>query len=344
MDLPSLWFWIVGFLFLGYFVLDGFDFGVGMSLPFLGRDETSRRQIINTIGPVWDLNETWVIVAGACLFAAFPEWYATLFSGFYLPLLLILLALIVRGVSFEYRHQRDDLRWKRRFDLMIVIGSAVPAFLWGVAVANIVRGVPIDQDFEFTGTLLDLLNPYALLGGATTLLLFFTHGVTFVALKTDGPVHAGARRLAVRAGLVTLAVAAVFLGWTLADAWTGGAPAFPAALIAAGVAAVGVAGGVIASARDREGRAFAFGVAAVAGAVLTLWFSLFPNVMPSATDPAFSLTIHNASSTDYTLTIMSWAALIFLPLVLAYQGWTYWVFRKRVTRRHIETAAAAAAH
>ncbi|TQK20341.1 cytochrome bd-I ubiquinol oxidase subunit 2 apoprotein [Microbacterium sp. SLBN-154] len=344
MDLPSLWFWIVGFLFLGYFVLDGFDFGVGMSLPFLGRDETSRRQIINTIGPVWDLNETWVIVAGACLFAAFPEWYATLFSGFYLPLLLILLALIVRGVSFEYRHQRDDLRWKRRFDLMIVVGSAVPAFLWGVAVANIVRGVPIDQDFEFTGTLLDLLNPYALLGGATTLLLFFTHGVTFVALKTDGPVHVGARRLAVGAGIVTLAVAAVFLTWTLADAWSGGAPAFPAALIAAGVAAVCVLGGVIASARDREGRAFAFGVGAVAGAVLTLWFSLFPNVMPSSTDPAFSLTIQNASSTDYTLTIMSWAALIFLPLVLAYQGWTYWVFRKRVTRRHIETAGAAAAH
>ncbi|NYF17676.1 cytochrome d ubiquinol oxidase subunit II [Microbacterium sp. AK009] len=344
MDLPSLWFWIVGFLFLGYFVLDGFDFGVGMSLPFLGRDETSRRQIINTIGPVWDLNETWVIVAGACLFAAFPEWYATLFSGFYLPLLLILLALIVRGVSFEYRHQRDDLRWKRRFDLMIVVGSAVPAFLWGVAVANIVRGVPIDQDFEFTGTLLDLLNPYALLGGATTLLLFFTHGVTFVALKTDGPVHSGARRLAVRAGIVTLAVAAVFLTRTLADAWTGGAALFPAALIAALVAAVCVLGGVIASARDREGRAFAFGVGAVAGAVLTLWFSLFPNVMPSATDPAFSLTIQNASSTDYTLTIMSWAALIFLPLVLAYQGWTYWVFRKRVTRRHIETAAATAAH
>ena len=160
MDLATLWFFIVGVLFVGYFVLDGFDFGVGMSLPFLGKDEVSRRQVINTIGPVWDLNETWVIVAGACLFAAFPEWYATLFSGFYLPLLLILLALIARGVSFEYRHQRDDIRWKRRFDWMITIGSAVPALLWGVAVGNIVQGVPIDADKNFTGNLFTLLNPY----------------------------------------------------------------------------------------------------------------------------------------------------------------------------------------
>ncbi len=200
MDLAYLWFWIVGFLFVGYFVLDGFDFGVGMSLPFLGKDDISRRQIINTIGPVWDLNETWVIVAGACLFAAFPEWYATLFSGFYLALLLILLALILRGVSFEYRHQRDSLRWKKGFDAMIVIGSAVPALLWGVAFANIVQGVPLDADHEFTGSLLTLLNPYGLLGGLTTLLLFFTHGVYFVALKTDGQVHADARRLARRSG------------------------------------------------------------------------------------------------------------------------------------------------
>lgn len=342
MDLPLLWFWIVGFLFLGYFVLDGFDFGVGMSLPFLGRDETSRRQIINSIGPVWDLNETWVIVAGACLFAAFPEWYATLFSGFYLPLLLILLALIARGVSFEYRHQREGLQWKRRFDRMIVIGSAVPAFLWGVAVANIVQGVPLDRDFEFTGTLLTLLNPYALLGGLTTLLLFFTHGVTFVALKTDGEVHRDARRLAVRAGVATLAVAAVFIVWTLGKVWDAGAPLFGAVLFAAVIAAVALVASIAANARDREGWAFGFGALTVAGAVLMLWFALFPNVMPSTTDPAFSLTIENASSTDYTLTIMTWAAVIFLPLVLAYQGWTYWVFRKRVTRQHIETAGAAA--
>ena len=200
MDLAILWFGIVAFFFVGYFVLDGFDFGVGMSLPFLGRDDTDRRVLINTIGPVWDLNETWVIVGGAALFAAFPEWYATLFSGFYLALLLILLALIVRGVSFEYRHQRPAPAWKKWFDGMIVVGSAVPAFLWGVAFANIVQGVALDANHDYTGTLFDLLNGYALLGGLTTLLLFFTHGVVFVSLKTDGDIRERARRLATRVG------------------------------------------------------------------------------------------------------------------------------------------------
>ncbi len=206
MDLATLWFWIVALFFVGYFVLDGFDFGVGMSLPFLGKDDVSRRQVINTIGPVWDLNETWVIVAGACLFASFPEWYASLFSGFYLPLLLILLALILRGVSFEYRHQREDPRWKRRFDTMIVIGSAVPALLWGVAFGNIVQGVALDERHVFRGSVFDLLNPYGLLVGVTTLLLFFLHGLYFVALKTDGAVHERARRVARRAALPTILV------------------------------------------------------------------------------------------------------------------------------------------
>jgi len=340
MDLAYIWFFIVGILFVGYFVLDGFDFGVGMSLPFLGKDDIGRRQIINTIGPVWDLNETWVIVAGACLFAAFPEWYASLFSGFYLALLLILLALILRGVSFEYRHQRDSLRWKKGFDTLIVVGSAVPAFLWGVAVANIVQGVPLDADHEFTGSLLTLLNPYGLLGGLTTLLLFFTHGVFFVALKTDGQVRRDARALAAKSGIVTVLVAAVFLAWTVQNAVAAGAPAMVLVVACAGAAAVLLIASLVANRIDREGWAFGFGAATVAFAVLTLWLALFPNVMPSSTDPAGTLTIENASSTDYTLTIMTWAAVIFLPLVLLYQGWTYWVFRKRVTRSRIEQAAA----
>src|SRR5690606_6913634 len=169
MDLAFVWFWLIAFFFVGYFVLDGFDFGVGMALPFVRRDDVSRRQVINTIGPVWDLNETWLIVAGACLFASFPEWYASLFSGFYLALLLILITLILRGVSFEYRHQRKSEKWKRGFDRMIVIGSAAPAFLWGVAFANIVQGVPLDENHVMQGTLFTLLNPYGLLGGLTTL-------------------------------------------------------------------------------------------------------------------------------------------------------------------------------
>ena len=333
MDLSVLWFWIVAFLFVGYFVLDGFDFGVGMSLPFLGRDDTDRRVLINTIGPVWDLNETWVIVAGASLFAAFPEWYATLFSGFYLALLLILLALIARGVSFEYRHQRPESRWKAWFDGMIIVGSAVPALLWGVAFANIVQGVPLDVDHNYTGTLFDLLNPYALLGGLTTLLLFFTHGVVFVSLKTEGDLRERAGRLAARSGLITIVVAAAFLVWTglaFGTLWF---------WILAAIAALALIGGWLANARGAEGTAFTLLAITVAAAVFALFASLFPDVMPASNDPANSLTVANASSTTYTLTVMSWLALVALPLVLLYQGWTYWVFRKRVTRASIEASA-----
>lgn len=337
MDLATLWFGIIAFLFVGYFVLDGFDFGVGMSLPFLGgvgknRDDVTRRQIINTIGPVWDLNETWLIVAGACLFASFPEWYASLFSGFYLALLLILLTLIMRGVSFEYRHQGKSQRWKAGFDRMIVIGSAVPAFLWGVAFANIVQGVALDENHVYTGTLFDLLNVYALLGGLTTLLLFFTHGATFIALKTDGQLRSDARRLAFRAGLITLVVAAAFLVWTVAAHFS------IAVLVLAALAAVSLVLSIVSNLRGREGWAFTFGALTTLFAVVTLFAALFPNVLPSTIDPAFSLTIENASSTEYTLQIMTWTALVALPLVLLYQGWTYWVFRKRVTRASIEGA------
>ncbi|SDP11635.1 cytochrome bd-I ubiquinol oxidase subunit 2 apoprotein [Microbacterium testaceum StLB037] len=342
MDLAYLWFWIVAFLFVGYFVLDGFDFGVGMSIPFLGKDDIARRQIINTIGPVWDLNETWVIVAGAALFASFPEWYATLFSGFYLPLLAILIALIARGVSFEYRHQRDSLKWKRAFDRMIFFGSAAPAFLWGVAFANIVQGVPLDAGHEYVGTVLTLLNPYGILGGLTTLTLFFVHGVYFVALKTDGQVRADARSLAKKAGVLAIALAALFLGWTIVNAANAEAPLLLGVVALAGVAALTLIGSWIANLRDREGTAFTLGAVTIVAAVAALFFALFPNVMPSTLAAGSSLTIDNASSTDYTLTIMSWAALIFLPLILAYQGWTYWVFRKRVTRARIEKAALVA--
>lgn len=334
MDLAVLWFGIIAFFFIGYFVLDGFDFGVGMSLPFLGRDETDRRVLINTIGPVWDLNETWLIVAGAALFAAFPEWYATLFSGFYLALLLILLALILRGVSFEYRHQRPESQWKRWFDGMIVVGSAVPAFLWGVAFANIVQGVALDHGHNYTGTLFDLLNGYALLGGLTTLLLFFTHGVVFVSLKTDGEIRARARTLAGRAGLVAIVVAAAFLLWTVIAHFSVGL------VVLAVLTAVALVVSWILNLRGAEGWSFGFMAATIALAVVSLFVALFPNVMPSSPDPQNSLTIANASSTDTTLTIMTWVAVIFLPLILAYQAFTYWVFRKRVTRASIPAEPA----
>ncbi|MBY0176409.1 MULTISPECIES: cytochrome d ubiquinol oxidase subunit II [Curtobacterium] len=333
MDLPVLWFAIVGLFFVGYFVLDGFDFGVGMSLPFLGKDDTDRRVLINTIGPVWDLNETWVIVAGACLFAAFPEWYATMFSGFYLALLLILAALILRGVSFEYRHQNKHLAWKRRFDLMIVVGSAVPSFLWGVAFGNVVRGIPMDSGHNYTGTLFDLLNPFALLAGATTLLVFFTHGVVFVALKTEGEMRERAMRLAKRAGVVTIVVAAVFLVTMALVRST------PTSLVLSAVGAVALVVAVLCAARGREGRAFALMAVTIAAVVLAMFTAVFPDVMPATNDPANSLTVANASSGTYTLTVMSWVALVCIPLVLAYQAWTYWVFRKRVSRATVAQAA-----
>jgi cytochrome d ubiquinol oxidase subunit II len=329
MELTTVWFCLIAVLWIGYFVLEGFDFGVGMLLPVLGRTETERRVVINTIGPVWDGNEVWLLVAGGATFAAFPEWYASLFSGFFLPLLLILLALIVRGVAFEYRHKRDSARWRRGWDLAIIIGSLVPAVLWGVAFANIVRGVKLDQDHILRGSLLDLLGPYALLGGATTLTLFLTHGAMFLALKTTGDIQRRARRLSERLGLAAAAAAVAFLGWTFAQHGN------LASLALSAFAAIALLGGLAASRLERDGWAFAGTFAAIALAVAALFTGLFPDVLPSTLDDAWSLTTANAASTAYTLRIMTIVAVIFTPLVVMYQIWSYWVFRKRIGVQHI---------
>ncbi|MFG1928591.1 cytochrome d ubiquinol oxidase subunit II [Cryptosporangium sp. NPDC048952] len=337
MELTTVWFLLIALLWTGYFFLEGFDFGVGMLLPVLGRDDTERRVLINTIGPVWDGNEVWLLVAGGATFAAFPEWYATLFSGFYLPLLLILVALIVRGVAFEYRGKRPSAGWKRGWDWCIVVGSFVPALLWGVAFANIVRGVPIDADAEYTGTFFTLLNPHALLGGAATLTLFLLHGAVFLALKTRGDIRERANALAGRIAVVAIVVGASFLLWTQfaigkAVTW---ATVFgaAAALLAAAVA----------NRRGREGWAFLATGAAIVFVVASLFTMLFPDVMPSSTADAYSLTTTNASSTPYTLMIMTWVAVIFTPIVLLYQSWTYWVFRKRIGMRDIPAAPVSPA-
>lgn len=329
MELTTVWFILIAVLWIGYFTLEGFDFGVGMLIPVLSKNDTERRVAINTIGPVWDGNEVWLLVAGGATFAAFPEWYATLFSGFYLPLLLILLALIVRGVAFEYRHKRDEAQWRSRWDTAIFVGSFVPALLWGVAFANIVRGVPIDADKEFTGSLFTLLNPYGLLGGLTTLLLFLTHGALFLALKTDGDIRHRARALAIRLGLATAAVAVVFLLWTqsLTGNLTSG--------ILFAVAALALLGGIYAAQQAREGWAFLGTFVAIALAVGGLFVGLFPDVMPTTLGDGVSLTTTNAAATAYTLSIMTWVAVAFTPIVLLYQGWTYWVFRKRIAVHHI---------
>jgi cytochrome d ubiquinol oxidase subunit II len=334
MELTTVWFILIAVLWIGYFVLEGFDFGVGILLPFLGRSEPERRVLINTIGPVWDGNEVWVLVAGGATFAAFPEWYATLFSGFYLPLLLILLALIVRGVAFEYRAKRDDERWRAAWDKAIFFGSLVPAVLWGVAFANILRGVPLDADTEYVGGFFNLLNPYALLGGVTTLLLFVAHGAMFLALKTDGEVRGEARKVARVVGLAAAGAAVAFLGWTQLD--TGG--------VGSGIAFAGAAaallGGLAAIERHREGWGFLGTFVAIALGVGGLFLALFPDVLPSSAADGMSLTTTNAAATAYTLKIMTVVAVIFTPVVLAYQAWTYWVFRKRIAVHHIPAPAA----
>ena len=329
MELTTVWFGLIAVLWIGYFCLEGFVFGVGMLLPVLARDDRERRVLINTIGPVWDGNEVWVLVAGGATFAAFPEWYATLFSGFYLPLLLILLALIVRGLAFEYRAKRDDDTWRARWDLAIILGSFVPALLWGVAFANIVRGVPIDENAEYVGGFFDLLSPYALLGGVTTLLLFLTHGALFVALKTDGDIRHRARALALKSGVAAAVAAVGFLLWTQSMTGSTGS------LVLFTAAALALVGGLAAATKAREGWAFTGNFVAIGLAVAGLFAALFPDVMPSSLDPAWSLTTTNASATDYTLTVMTWVAVLFTPLVLMYQGWTYWVFRRRIGVQHI---------
>jgi cytochrome bd ubiquinol oxidase subunit II len=329
MELTTVWFALIAALWIGYFTLEGFDFGVGMLLPVLARNDTERRVMYNTVGPVWDGNEVWVLTAGGATFAAFPEWYATLFSGFYLPLLLILLALIVRNLAFEYRGKRDDDRWRRIWDLGLIIGSYVPAVLWGVAFANIVAGVPINADHEYTGNLFTLLNPYGLLGGVVTALLFATHGANFTALKTDGEIRYRARALSVRLGLAAAVAAVVFMVWTQAKTGT------VSSAIAFVLAAVALVSGIYSAWKGRETLAFAGTFATIALAVAGLFLALYPDVMPSTTSAAYSLTTTNAAATHYTLTVMTWVAVIFTPVVLVYQSWTYWVFRKRLRVEHI---------
>ncbi|MET9391897.1 cytochrome d ubiquinol oxidase subunit II [Streptomyces sp. NPDC006624] len=333
MELHDVWFVLIAVLWTGYFFLEGFDFGVGVLTKLLARNRPEKRVLINTIGPVWDGNEVWLLTAGGATFAAFPEWYATLFSGFYLPLLLILVCLIVRGVAFEYRAKRPEEDWQRNWETAIFWTSLLPAFLWGVAFGNIVRGVKIDQDFNYAGSVLDLLNPYALLGGLVTLTLFTFHGAVFVGLKTVGEIRERARTLALRVGLLTALLALVFLLWTQVERGDG------ASFVAAVAAVASLLVALAAARAGREGWAFALSGLTIVATVAMLFLTLFPNVMPSTLNPDWSLTVTNASSSPYTLKIMTWCAVVATPIVMLYQGWTYWVFRKRIGTQHIAEPA-----
>ncbi len=332
MDLNTLWFILVGVLYIGFFVLEGFDFGVGMLLPFLGKDNLRRRVIINTIGPHWDGNEVWLLTAGGATFAAFPNWYATLFSGFYLPLFLLLVALIVRGVAFEFRGKDDNPQWRAIWDRCIFGGSLVASLLLGVAFANLLRGVPIDGKMTYVGGFFNLLNPYALLGGVTAVLGFALYGAIFLSLKTTGDLLVQSRAMARQLWLPTTVAVVLLAAYSYLET-----DLLLRLGVNPGVVPITSIGALLAAGlflhRQREGWAFIMTALTIATTFLTMFLVMFPRVMISSLNPEWSLTIYNASSSPYTLTVMTIVAGLFVPIVLAYQAWTYWVFRKRLVAK-----------
>lgn len=327
--LQILWFILIAVLWIGFFFLEGFDFGVGMLLPFLGKKDEERRAIINSIGSVWDGNEVWLLTAGGATFAAFPEWYATMFSGFYLAFFLLLVGLILRGISFEYRSKDADPAWRNRFDWMIAIGSFLSALLLGAAFANLARGIPINADRMFTGNLFTLLNPYGLLGGVTTVSIFLLHGANFLGLKLEGKlrerVNNFARKLWLAASVLYIALGI----FTYAAGFWARGMVNPGIIPIAAVVVLLAAGYFVN--RRMEGWSFILVALNIVLTQVTFFTMTFPNVMLSTTNPDWSLTIYNASSSQYTLTVMSVVALIFVPIILVYQGWSYYIFRKRIS-------------
>ena len=326
MSLIPFWYIIITILWTGFFILEGFDFGVGMLHSLVGQDEAGRRAAINTIGPLWDGNEVWLIVAGAGMFAAFPGWYATMFSAYNLALVLLLAALIVRGVAFEYRGKRDAARWRRTWDVLLTGGSVLAPLLIGVALAGLLHGLPINSAQNYTGSFWDLLQPYAVFTGVTLVLVCLLHGATYMSLKTTDSMHERARAAARRVAPLTAAFVIGFIIWTHVTASsTFFLNVIELLAILAALAAVSLV-----YAR-RDGFAFTATAVTIAACIITTFLDLYPNVMVSSTNPAYSLTVHNTASPPYSLKAMTVVVVIFLPLVLAYQAWTYYVFRKRVS-------------
>ncbi len=330
--LQTIWFVLIAILWIGFFFLEGFDFGVGMLMPFLGKDDKERRAIINTIGTVWDGNEVWLLTAGGATFAAFPQWYATMFSGFYLALFLLLVGLIIRGISFEYRSKDANPKWRHTFDWMIATGSFLASLLLGTAFANLAHGVPINEKMMFTGNLFTLLNPYGLIGGLTMVAVFLLHGANFLTLRLEGELRerarAAAKKLYIAAAVMVVILAATTYIYTDILTKIGVDPGVVPILAVAALLAT-----IYFINQKREGWAFGFTGMHIVLTQIAFFTLMFPRVMISSTNPDWSLTIYNASSSQYTLTVMSIVALIFVPIILAYQGWTYYMFRKRVTTK-----------
>ncbi len=333
MAFVTLWFVLIAVLWTGFFVLEGFDMGVGMLHAVTGKDEPGKQAVLSTIGPLWDGNEVWLVVAAAAMFAAFPGWYATMFSGFYLAVVLLLMALIVRGTSFEYRGKRPSQRWHGNWSRLLIVASLLAPFLIGVMLGDLLHGVPIGANHEYTGHFWNLLQPYGVFVGVSLVSLCVLHGATFIALKTSGEIRDRARKLARRVAPATALLVLAFISWTHVTAGKG---AFlnPVELLAclAILAAWAVIGG-------HEGWAFAATTVAIAVSIITIFVDLYPRVMVSSTNPAYSLTVHNSASTPYSLKVMTVIALVFLPIVLAYQSWTYYVFRRRISDVSFRPAA-----
>ncbi len=329
MSLNVLWFIIIAVLFTGFFVLEGFDFGVGILTPFLGKTDEERRLLINSIGPFWDANEVWFITAGAAMFAAFPNWYATLFSGFYVPLFLMLLALMARGTAFEFRSKLHHPGWRVFWDYAACVGSLLPPVLWGVALSNLMKGVPIDAHMNYVGTFWDLLSPFTILGGISLALMCTLHGALFLTLRLEGELRNKARQTAKRIGVWTTMAMFLFVVYSYfqTDLFQkvgldpGSLP------VLAGITLLSVPFLVY---TEHDGWAFLLNAVTIACSSATVFYDLFPRVMLSSLDPAWNLTIYNAASGHYSLTVMSIIALTLLPIVMAYQLWTYWVFRRRL--------------
>lgn len=330
MDLNILWFILLTVLFSGFFFLEGFDYGVGMLLPFIAKEDNERRAVINTIGPVWDGNEVWMITAGGVMFAAFPHMYATLFSGFYVVLVIMLMGLIIRGVAFEFRGKREEPAWRARWDMAIFVGSLVPALLWGITIANLMRGVPIEADFNYYGGLIPLLNPYSLFGGLVFLSLFIIHGASFLGIKLEGEIKQRAKDLGGKFWILSVVLTVVFLVWTYLATDILNNPGFDG-MIPAILAAVALLAYGWFLRKGREGLTFISGALVIVLVIVMVFSGLFPRLMISTLDTANNLTIYNASASPYTLKVLTIVAAIFLPVILVYQGWTYWMFRKRLS-------------
>lgn len=340
MALEEVWFVAVAILWIGFFILEGFDFGVGMLLPILGKKDEDRRVMINTIGPIWDGNEVWLLAAGGAMFAAFPEWYATVFSGLYIPLFLVVLGMIVRAVSFEYRHKRDNDNWRTLFDTLLIFGSVTIPLILTLGFANFVRGLPIVYNEDRRHWIMDgtaenfigLFTPFALLGGIGMITVFVFHGALFIALKTKGDIRERARALAAKLGIGALVLIGAFSIWMAAGYGKGGL-SWAFVVIALG----GLLLALYMNGKGSEGKAFAGTCLTILATVGGMFITMWPNVVPALT-PGNDMTMYDAASTQYTLTIMTISTVIILPVIMAYQAWTLWVFRKRLSTKNIPSA------